>query len=772
MTPLSIRHAPARLLALALLCSLAAPTLAQVPAPPDGERLRTLAQNNWDLDFGSATRNDYWTFDDVNAFKAVFGSEFNVLTPESQMKWPRVHPSRYDYKFSDAWRHVGFAEARNMKVHGHALVWYRHASAKEPNFWLNNPSVAPCGDMGEIIDGHVYTVMTEFGDRVDYWDVVNEAVDPETAGYRTSNRLYGCMGTGDGGVPNYVRRAFRKATAVRSGNGYSMPLIYNEVGSLTNNTAMQDRVRQMLNQLTSEADIEIDGLGMQFHDDLTIDHANWVNFATEMAEDLDLGIYITELDIKIPDESTASLNEQADVYAEILERFLHLKGRAAFQVWGFTDKYSWRNPEKSSGDCYRPLIFHGSPSGGACGSRFDDYEPKPAYYAMQRVLEGGSARTATRDAFAGIGAVNHEAQHGARTSTAGNQMSHLDPNDYMKYANVDFGSGADEVSFTYKARDSGGVIEFRIDSPEGPVLGWATVSSTGSTWSTAQFERRTIALEPVSGVHDVYVRGGGTSRDIANLRAFTFGRAGGGASGAGAKPADGATIWIRSEGNGKLVARSPDNLLRAEGDREGSEDRYVLQRNGDGTVSLRSERNQKWVAADQNLDATGPPLIANRSGVGTWERFDWIDNGDGTFSLRAKVNGKYIMRESNDQLRARGGSIGTEDKFTWGPAAQPRIATATEDPAEFALRGAYPNPVHGSAHVRLDLPERARVRVTVFDVVGRRQAAFEVDLDEGAGRTLPLDASGWASGTYLYRVEAHGASGLVSTATGRLTVLR
>ncbi len=45
-------------------------------------------------------------------------------------------------------------------------------------------------------------------------------------------------------------------------------------------------------------------------------------------------------------------------------------------------------------------------------------------------------------------------------------------------------------------------------------------------------------------------------------------------------------------------------------------------RNADGTVSLRALVNGRYVAAE---NAGASPLIANRTAIGLWERFDLLD---------------------------------------------------------------------------------------------------------------------------------------------------
>jgi hypothetical protein len=59
------------------------------------------------------------------------------------------------------------------------------------------------------------------------------------------------------------------------------------------------------------------------------------------------------------------------------------------------------------------------------------------------------------------------------------------------------------------------------------------------------------------------------------------------------------------------------------------------------------------------------PLIANRTTIGAWERFQLIKNADGSISLRAGANGRYVSAASggNQPLIADRTAIGQWEMF-------------------------------------------------------------------------------------------------------------
>lgn len=93
-------------------------------------------------------------------------------------------------------------------------------------------------------------------------------------------------------------------------------------------------------------------------------------------------------------------------------------------------------------------------------------------------------------------------------------------------------------------------------------------------------------------------------------------------------------------------------------------------------------------------------------------------------------------------------------------------------PEAFALSGNYPNPFNPTTNLVFDLPENALMQVGIYDLLGRK--VMEVDAIEmaaGAGRQLQIDASSLASGTYVYRIQAEMASG-VMIRSGQMTLLK
>lgn len=112
----------------------------------------------------------------------------------------------------------------------------------------------------------------------------------------------------------------------------------------------------------------------------------------------------------------------------------------------------------------------------------------------------------------------------------------------------------------------------------------------------------------------------------------------------------------------------------------------------------------------------------------------------------------------------------------FGRQIHPSIVTATDDaptvPETLALRGNFPNPFNPSTMITFDLAETAEVSVEILDLLGRSVLTMPArSIEAGAARTLTVDASTLASGTYLYRVIAQMPT-RAQIQTGRMVLVR
>jgi hypothetical protein len=78
---------------------------------------------------------------------------------------------------------------------------------------------------------------------------------------------------------------------------------------------------------------------------------------------------------------------------------------------------------------------------------------------------------------------------------------------------------------------------------------------------------------------------------------------------------------------------------------------------------------------------------------------------------------------------------------------------ATEMPTQYELYNAYPNPFNPSTTIRFDLPEATKVRLAVYDMLGREVAVL-ADGERPAGQySIRFDAGKLSSGMYIYRLQ-------------------
>jgi len=95
------------------------------------------------------------------------------------------------------------------------------------------------------------------------------------------------------------------------------------------------------------------------------------------------------------------------------------------------------------------------------------------------------------------------------------------------------------------------------------------------------------------------------------------------------------------------------------------------------------------------------------------------------------------------------------------------VERSDDVPQAFALEQNYPNPFNPQTTIAFDLPEAAHVTLTVYNVVGRVVATLESGTLPTGRYAATWDATGFASGLYMYRLQAGSYA-----ATRRMLLMR
>lgn len=89
------------------------------------------------------------------------------------------------------------------------------------------------------------------------------------------------------------------------------------------------------------------------------------------------------------------------------------------------------------------------------------------------------------------------------------------------------------------------------------------------------------------------------------------------------------------------------------------------------------------------------------------------------------------------------------------------------DPDEYSLKIPTPNPVRTGTQIHFALPEATDVTLVVYDVMGRVVKRLVDQRLRPGYKSVPFNASGLSSGTYLYRLQTEQF-----TRTRRLAVVK
>jgi endo-1,4-beta-xylanase len=304
-------------------------------------------------------------------YAAIASAQYGALEPGNSMKMYSLEPSQGRYSFSSADIVASFAQAHGLHVTASAPIWDGNAT----DYGTGNPRWLMQGhfsasELQSILKNYIEAIMqhdhNNYPGIVNRWSIVSEAT-----------HLCGvfCHGLGKdaSGFPAYIAMAYRDARKADP----TVQLCYDDWGG-EGLGSTSDEVYHLVSYLKSQGLIDCVGFEGQWEGNALGDLPRTRDIVANINRlgGLGLDVYFSQVEIGLPtsNHTTADrpsdLATQAKEYATLLQACLSTRACTGFFTWGITDKYAfcWK-----AGYCV-PLPFDTA------------YNPKPAFYALQKVL--------------------------------------------------------------------------------------------------------------------------------------------------------------------------------------------------------------------------------------------------------------------------------------------------------------------------------------------------------------------------------------------------
>ncbi len=286
---------------------------------------------------------------------------FNSITAENDMKPLALQPKEGDFKLEKGDKYVEFAQENGMRLRGHTLLW--HQAVPDWIFVDDEGEFVTREVLLERMKTHIETIIKHYGDKVEVWDVVNEAIG--------DNQPYGLRDTkwkqiiGD----DYVIKAFEYAyeALVEAGLEDKVKLYYNDYNN-EESPLKREAILKLVKELKENT--KIVGVGYQCHVGVGFGSVEGIRESLKGYLDLGLEVEITELDMTVYGSffsadapiSEEQLINQGYKHYELAEMLKKLDQEYPDKIkgltfWGLKDDMSWLNYTTDEGRTDVPLLF-------------------------------------------------------------------------------------------------------------------------------------------------------------------------------------------------------------------------------------------------------------------------------------------------------------------------------------------------------------------------------------------------------------------------------
>jgi endo-1,4-beta-xylanase len=319
-------------------------------------------------------------------YAAILERECSLLVPENQLKWQWVRrtPGTFDFRAFDAI--ADYAARHGVLLRGHTLFW---TPTKWYPKWLAETQFGSAAEAEKLLMNHVRTVCGRYGTRIYSYDVVNEAVQPETGAIRDTNVTRALGGE------HFLDLMFHTAREAAP----HAQLVYNDYMSWERNHDDETHIAGVLRLLEGfrKRGTPVDALGVQSHIRILKDapiaaivresEGPWRRFLDEVVG-MGYKLLITEFDVNdhsAPTDIRIRDRMVADYGRAYLNLMLGYPQLGDMLAWGMVDRYSWLNnfDPRSDGTLKR-------------GTPYDvNFRPKLLHEAMASAFRSARSRHAS-----------------------------------------------------------------------------------------------------------------------------------------------------------------------------------------------------------------------------------------------------------------------------------------------------------------------------------------------------------------------------------------
>jgi len=340
------------------------PTPAPVtpPAPVSGAPSPGVLRDTFSNNFNMGVAFSSPQIDDGGPSLDLTLSQFNAMTPEFELQPSFIAPEEGMFNFERGDRVVDFALENGMPVRGHSLLWHEET----PDYFLQGSR----DDIRQRLETYIGTVMEHFRDRIQIWDVVNEATSTDLfrgdAGVGPDRRTiwYEAVGNAD-----YIDWAF---IAARNADPNAL-LFLNDFE--TEEPRKAGWFRDIIRRLRQRG-VPIDGAGHQLHLRLESTAVEVLASIDAIQNEFpDMITHVTEMDINMytdpgtcfesgtnclpdlgPNPPVELLQRQAQIYRDVFAGLVARPFVESVTVWGVTDGDSVANRNPTA-RFNHPLLF-------------------------------------------------------------------------------------------------------------------------------------------------------------------------------------------------------------------------------------------------------------------------------------------------------------------------------------------------------------------------------------------------------------------------------